>query len=119
MSMPGFDAEASLRPIMGTYRNRAVSGRLGAGEVLPMQEFRASPILSQNLNVGLLGSVWPTTRCCKYSRFAGAVVCSTRVHSPLEQCECVFPECPPEFQNCSNFPDLPFVKCRPPVLSQG
>lgn len=119
MNMPGFDAESSLGPTMGIYRGKAVFGRLGTVEVMPMQEFLASSTLSQNLNFGFLGSVWPIIRCCKYSRSAGAVVCSTRVHSPLEQCKCIFPECPRGFPDCSDFPDLPFIVCRPPVVSQG
>lgn len=36
MNMPGFHAEAALRPILGLYRVRAVYGGTGAHEVSPM-----------------------------------------------------------------------------------
>jgi hypothetical protein len=117
MNMPGFDAESSLGRTMSAYRGKAVFGGTGAGGVLPMQGTLSSSIFSQNLNLGFRGSVWPVIRCCKYSRFAGAVVCAQRVHSPLERCECIFPECPAGFPDCSDFPDLPFIVCRPPVAT--
>jgi len=56
MNMPGFDAESSLGPTMGIYRRKAVFGRLGTVEVLPMQEFLASATLGQHLNSRFLGA---------------------------------------------------------------
>jgi hypothetical protein len=38
MNMLGFNAESSLGPTIGIYRGKALSGGLGTGEVLPMQE---------------------------------------------------------------------------------
>jgi hypothetical protein len=117
MRLPGFDAESSLGPAMGVYRGNAAFANSGEGGVLPVQDFIASSSSSPQLNAGLLGSLWPKLRCCKYSRFAKAVVCAERAHSPLEQCQCVFPECPPYYPDCSSFPDLPSVVCQPPVAT--
>jgi hypothetical protein len=49
MNMPGFNAESSLGLTMSIYREKAILGGSGGGEVLPMQEFLGSPTLSQNL----------------------------------------------------------------------
>lgn len=105
MKIPGFNAESSLGQTLGLYRGKAIFGRLGTSDVLPMQRF------------GFLRSVFPIIRCCKYSRFAGKFVCVTRRSFPLEQCECIRPECPEGFPNCSEYPDFPYFECSPLVLS--
>jgi hypothetical protein len=48
MNLSQFNAEESLGPTMGLYRGKAVFGRSGTGEVLPMQGFLASSTLSRN-----------------------------------------------------------------------
>lgn len=117
MRMPGFHAESSLGPAMGVYRGNAAFANSGAGGVLPVQDFMASSTTGLQPNAGLVGFPWPKLRCCKYSRFAKTVVCVERAHSPLEQCQCVYPECPPYFPDCSRFPDLPAIVCQPPVAT--
>jgi hypothetical protein len=117
MRMPGFDAESSLGPAMGAYRNSAAFANSGEGGVLPVQDFMVSSTTGLRLNAGHLGFPWLTFKCCKYSRFAKAVVCVERVHSPLERCQCVSPECPPGFPDCSRFPDLPTIICQLPVAT--
>jgi len=64
MNMPGFGAESSLGTTMGIYRGKAVFGRSGMAEVLPMQDFLASSILSQNLNFGLVLPPNRRIECC-------------------------------------------------------
>lgn len=66
MNMPGFDAESSLAPTIGIYRGKAIFGRSGTGEFLPMQHVPASSILSQNLHGGFLGipSLHKKITCC-------------------------------------------------------
>jgi len=117
MSIPGFDAESSLGPTLGIYRGSALFGGPGAGAIMPSRGFSASSMLSLSPGNGLLGPLWPKIKCCKFSLFAGAVVCAERAHSPLEDCRCKFPECPEGFPDCSRFPDLPSIECRPPVAS--
>jgi len=114
MSIPGFHAESSLGPTLGTYRGSAGFVRSGAGGILPMQGSSTTMILGVAALSGSLGSLWPVIRCCKYSKSAGAVVCTERRHSPLEQCHCEFPECPPGIPNC---PDYPVILCNPPVAT--
>jgi len=114
MSTPGFHAESSLGPALGTYRGNAGFGGSGAGAILPMQGFSASSALDRGALSGFQGLLWPIIRCCKYSKFAGAVVCTQRRHSPLEQCRCESTLCPPGVPNC---PDLPVIKCNPPVAT--
>jgi len=44
MNIPGFNAEASLGPIMGIYRGKAVFGRFpseGSGGVMPQFRFQS------------------------------------------------------------------------------
>jgi hypothetical protein len=48
MNIPGFDAEASLRPTMGIYRGKAVFNGLpseGGGGVMPQLPFQSDPDL--------------------------------------------------------------------------
>lgn len=47
--IPGFTAEASLGPTIDKYQGSTVFGSSGAVEVLPMQEFAAAPIPTQDL----------------------------------------------------------------------
>jgi hypothetical protein len=85
MNMPGFEAESSLGPTMGIYCGKAVFGRRGTGEVLPMQDFLASSILSQNLNFGFLGL--PLSRkivCCNRERD-----CTTYIVAKSDICGCL------------------------------
>jgi hypothetical protein len=119
MRMPGFDAESSLGPAMGVYRGHAAFGNSGDGGVLPVQDVMASSSISPQLNAGLVGFPWPKFRCCKYSRFAKAVVCAESVQLPNAQCQCVYPECPPFYSDCSTFPDLPSVVCKLPVATSS
>ena len=95
MNMPGFYAEASLDPTMGIYRGKASFGRSGMGEVA-MQQLGTS---------SFLGRFGLTMRCCGYA-FGFGFVCTTRIVSPLEGCECM-----------QNFFGYPVIICRPPVLS--
>ncbi len=106
MNMPGYNAEASLGPTLGIYRGNAVFGRLGTGDVLPMQEFLASSPFSQNLNFGHSGSILWVTRCCRYAPILGKWICASRAHSPLEQCRCL------------SGAFGPVIVCSPPVLQQ-
>lgn len=53
MNMPGFNAESSLDPTMGIYRGRAIFGRSGTGDVLPMLEKQCGNCET----VGRLGSI--------------------------------------------------------------
>lgn len=94
MNMPGFNAESSLSPTMGIYRGKARFGGSGMGEVA-MQQLGIS---------SFLGRFGLTMRCCGYTRFG--FVCTTRIVSPLEQCECQ-----------RNFFGYPVIICRPPILS--
>jgi hypothetical protein len=96
MNTPGFDAESSLGPTMGIYRRKAVFGGLGMGEV-SLQQFGAS---------SFLGRFGVTMRCCGYSTWLHRFVCTTRIVSPLEQCECQ-----------RDFFGHPIIICRPPVFS--
>jgi hypothetical protein len=101
MNMPGFDAELSLGPTMDIYRGKAVSGGLGMGEVLPMQESLASSTLSSNLDLSFLGSrvFGRTMTCCLVGRHPA---CVTYVVPIFEDCKCWFgsPVCTPRvFQN--------------------
>jgi hypothetical protein len=98
MTMPGFNADSSLGPTLGTYRRKTVFGRLGTGEV-SLQQFGASSFLER---FGV------TMRCCGYSTWLHRFVCTTRIVSPLEQCECR-----------RDFLGHPVIICRPPVLSPG
>ncbi len=86
MNRPGFDAESSLGPTMGIYRGKALRGKSGTGEVLPMQDFPASSTLSLIRRI----SPWPQI-CC----FKPGVGLSCRDHRPFESCECIggFPVC--------------------------
>ena len=96
MNMPGFDAESSLGPTMGIYRRRAVFGRLGTNELLPMQEFLTSSILSRNRDLPFLGStvLRRTLTCCLIGRHPP---CITYVVPFFEDCKCWFgaPVCTP------------------------
>jgi hypothetical protein len=96
MNMPGFDAESSLGLTMGIYRGEAGFGGSGMGEV-SMQQFDTS---------SFLGRFGVTMRCCGYSTWLHRFVCTTRIVSPLEQCECQ-----------QDFFGHPVIICRPPVLS--
>jgi len=104
MKMPGFSAEASVKPNLGIYRGSAVASNSRMDRVLPMQELLSSEVLSQHLDFGLLGSVWPVIRCCRYAPMLGRWICVSRVHSPLEQCQCL------------SGAFGPVIICRPPVL---
>ncbi|MCK6470083.1 MAG: hypothetical protein L6Q53_18095 [Candidatus Brocadia sinica] len=53
MNMPGFNAESSFGPTMGIYRGKAVFGRSGTVEVLPMLE----KLCGNCETVGALGSI--------------------------------------------------------------
>jgi len=117
MRVPGFDAESSLGPAMGVYRGNAAFANPGAGGASPAQGFMGPPGASLQRNAGLFRFPLPKLRCCKYSNFAKAIVCVEQAHSPLEQCQCVYPECPPFFPDCSRFPDLPSIQCQPPVAT--
>ena len=76
MSMPQFNAEASLGPA-GTYARKAIhGGRPGSANVLPSQSarFRFNP--------------FPVMRCCGFDPFLGRFVCVSRRASPLQNCRC-------------------------------
>ncbi len=69
MNMPGFTAEASLRPTIGKYQGNTVFGGSGAAQILPMQELTIAPNL-----------VWPRpweklVPCCFYD-YSGKPRCS-------------------------------------------
>lgn len=96
MNIPGFNADLSLGPTMGIYRGNAAFGGSGRGEV-SMQQFGAS---------SFLGRFGVTKRCCGYSTWLHRFVCTTRIVSPLEQCECQ-----------RDFFGHPVIICHPPVLS--
>jgi hypothetical protein len=96
MNMPGFDAESSLGPTMGVYRGKAGFGGVGMGDVSMQQLGTAS----------FLGGFGITRTCCGYSTLLHRFVCTTRIVSPLEQCECR-----------RDFFGHPVILCRPPVLS--
>jgi hypothetical protein len=49
MTLPGFTAEASLRPAIYKYQGETVFGSSGAVEVLPMQEFTTAPLRTLDL----------------------------------------------------------------------
>jgi hypothetical protein len=101
MNIPGFDAESSLGPTMGIYRGKVVSGRLGTGEVLPMQEFLASSTLRRNLDLPFLGStvLRRTITCCRpvVGPFGTHPLCKTYEVPFFEDCKCLFgaPVCTP------------------------
>jgi hypothetical protein len=77
MTMPNFNAEASLGRTTGTYVGRAVFGGSASTDVSPAQAWR-------------LGSRFlVTTRCCQYSPLVGRFVCTSRTHLPFEQCRCI------------------------------
>ena len=78
MNIPGFAAESSLGPTVGMYRGKAVSGRLVASEVLPMQGFPGSSTLNRNL-----GLCWGTWLGCPVN---GHII--FRCVSWLEDCRC-------------------------------
>ena len=91
MNLPQFNAEASLGPTMGIYRGKALFGRLGTGEVLPMQEFLASSTRSRNLDLPFLGS----------TGLSRTMTCCGRVMSPFGGTHPVCREFPvPFFQDC-------------------
>lgn len=98
MNMPGFNAESSLDPTMGIYGH--ISGKVGFGgscmSEVSMQQFDTS---------SFLGRFGVTMRCCGYSTLLHRFVCTTRIVSPFEQCECD-----------QNFIGHPVIICRPPVL---
>jgi hypothetical protein len=101
MNMPGFDAESSLGPTIGTYRGRAVFGGLGTSEV-SMSQFDIS-----SLNPSLKTRFWRfTMTCCGYSTLLHRIVCTTSDVSPFEQCECQ-----------RGYYGDPVIICRPPVFS--
>ncbi len=82
--IPGFTAEASIRPTIGKYKENTVFGSSGAVEVLPMQEFTAAPIAMQNL-------VWPPpwekrVPCCRSDQF-GRPRCAYNYYPVWYQCE--------------------------------
>ena len=112
MNMPGFNAESSLSPTIGVYQKKAVFGRSGKVEVLPMQGFLSSSTLSQNLVSP--DALFPIIRCCQYSQSLRRFVCVSRVQRPLERCECK--PTPSGFP--PNLPTVPSIVCRDPVVSQ-
>ena len=73
MSLPGFLAEASLRPASTTYRS-AAAGRAPTGLVSPAQVGHEVFLV--------------TTRCCQYVPSFGRFVCTERRHPPFVQCTC-------------------------------
>ncbi len=87
MNMPGFDAESSLGPTMGVYRGKALFGRLGTGEVLPMQEFLASSTRSRKMTCcGLVmspnGETYPVCRECPVPFFQDCQCCKLESGDP-------------------------------------
>lgn len=113
MNMPGFGAESSLGPMMGIYRGKAVSGRLGTGEVLPTQEFLASSTLSRNLDLPFLGSTVYVECCGRVRSPLGGThpVCRNFPVLPFQNCECLMG---PNGDLPDGFPSPPF--CTPPVF---
>jgi hypothetical protein len=95
MNMPGFDAESSLGPAISMYRGKAIFDRSVTAEVLPVQDFLASPPLSQTLASPFLRStIGRTITCCLVGRHPP---CVTYVVPFFENCECQFgaPVCTP------------------------
>jgi len=88
MNMPGFDAESSLGLTRGTYRGKAVFGRLGTGEISPAQEFLASSARSRNLDLLSLGSIVLKRELCCLRGCANSL---------FKDCKCQngFPVCTP------------------------
>jgi hypothetical protein len=56
MNLPQFNAEASLGPTLGIYRGKAVYGRSGAVEVLPMLPRRPTIDDEENCRIGCGGN---------------------------------------------------------------
>jgi len=113
MNLPGFNAESSLGPTIGRYRGKAVFGGSNPIDVLPMQDMLGSSMLSQ---YRFFPPPWfvVTTRCCQYSKYLGRIVCVSRVHSPIQQCQCIRSSSNPP----PGVPDFPVIICHDPVLSQ-
>ena len=97
MSLPEFHAEAALGPATGRYAGAAVFGASAAGAVSPMQQFEAT---------AFPGRFGFKMRCCGFSTWLRRFVCTERVVSPFEQCECT-----------RDYVGHPVILCRPPVLS--
>ena len=82
----------SLGVTVGSYRGRAAVNASGE-RVVTMQQF------------GIAGRFGVTIKCCGYSRLLHRIVCTTRVVSPLERCECIQ----------TPLGD-PVIVCRPPEI---
>jgi hypothetical protein len=78
MSMPGFNAESSLAPTLGTFR--AIAAFDGAA---------SAKISAQQLATSAFGRGFDQPmRCCGYSSLLGRYVCTVQWVSPLENCRC-------------------------------
>ena len=97
--IPGFQAEASLKPHEGRYRATASFGVPGAAGGLSMQGF--SMALGRRLGLGI--DLFPPIRCCGFVPMLGRFVCVTRRASPLEDCHCT-----------QDYFGFPLILCRPP-----
>lgn len=78
MNMPGFNAESSLGPTMGTYWGDPQFSASATGEV-SMQQFRSS-FFGGRFGIRLT--------CCKADDGTRPLFCRTRTVLPFEQCRC-------------------------------
>ena len=79
MSLPQFNAEASLGPAIGRYAANAVFGESGVGEVSP----------NQNAAASFVGEIWRGMRCCGYSMLTHRIECTGQWVTAFDWCECI------------------------------
>lgn len=101
MNIPGFDAESSLVPSIGSYRATAGFGASGAVDGLSIQSAAMASAFGLRLGNVTLRPI----RCCRWVPAYHRFVCTERLVSPFDQCTC----------NDGVFG--PVITCLPPILS--